>query len=280
MVSNKFKQICMVFVPLLVGLLLQAAVHLIDVIIVFLRMAASKSATPAGSTVSSLMNAEMAQPMNIAYTNLALHLLFLLVFGLWYRYIFIKEETLPTLIKSNLKKLGILIPIALIIAGCAAQYMTDAVLTLLRPMLPGIFAAYDKVLESLIGVSSAWPSVLAAFLVAPFAEEFFFRGVILGYAKRLLPKTPAVLLTALLFGCYHGNLIQGVYATVFGILLGFLAVRFESLIPGILFHICVNGSLLFLPDPARFDTPFVILTGAVAALVLAGGIFFVFRKEK
>lgn len=51
---------------------------------------------------------------------------------------------------------------------------------------------------------------------------------------------------ALLFGIYHLNLIQGIYAFVIGLALGYLCQRYHSVIPGMLAHLVFNGmSALF-----------------------------------
>ena len=50
--------------------------------------------------------------------------------------------------------------------------------------------------------------MIATFVIAPFGEELFFRGVIMGYAKRYMPPAFAILFQGVLFGLYHGNIVQ------------------------------------------------------------------------
>ena len=48
------------------------------------------------------------------------------------------------------------------------------------------------------------------------------------------------LLQAVLFGIFHQNLIQGVYAALLGFLLGYLAWRYDSLLVPIFMHFLYN----------------------------------------
>lgn len=63
---------------------------------------------------------------------------------------------------------------------------------------------------------------------APIAEELLFRGVLL---RGLLPygKKSAIIVTSLLFGLFHGNLMQAPYAFVVGLVFGYVAVEYNIL---------------------------------------------------
>jgi hypothetical protein len=62
--------------------------------------------------------------------------------------------------------------------------------------------------------------------VGPCVEEAVFRGAVL---RQLLPhgQNFAIVFSALLFGCYHLNLEQGIYAFILGLVLGYTASRFS-----------------------------------------------------
>lgn len=63
-------------------------------------------------------------------------------------------------------------------------------------------------------------------LAAPIVEEIIFRGLVLrgleGYGKRF-----AVLASAVLFGLFHGNVVQSPYAFAVGLVLGYTAVEYN-----------------------------------------------------
>lgn len=63
-------------------------------------------------------------------------------------------------------------------------------------------------------------------LAAPVVEEILFRGVIL---RGLMPygKRFAVVMSALFFGLFHGNIVQSPYAFAVGLVLGYTAVEYS-----------------------------------------------------
>ena len=63
--------------------------------------------------------------------------------------------------------------------------------------------------------------VIYTCLIAPFMEEFIFRGVLLKKARRFGDRT-AVVFCAVMFGLMHGNLNQCLYAVVIGLILGYV----------------------------------------------------------
>ncbi|TWU60673.1 ABC-2 family transporter protein [Rubripirellula tenax] len=90
--------------------------------------------------------------------------------------------------------------------------------------------------------SAPWLTVvfLMAFVPAV-CEELAFRGFIFGGLVRERHHLRAVMISALMFGISHGVLQQSIAATVMGLLLGFIALRTGSVLPGILIHFTNNA---------------------------------------
>jgi membrane protease YdiL (CAAX protease family) len=86
-------------------------------------------------------------------------------------------------------------------------------------------------------------NAVVAATVVPFAEELFFRG--LG-VRALLPLggTAAILVTAAAFGLGHGILVALPILIPFGLALGWVRLRSDSVWPGIVAHGLYNGSAL------------------------------------
>ena len=106
--------------------------------------------------------------------------------------------------------------------------------------------SYSQVLENL-GMDS--PTVLSlayTVLVAPVTEELIFRGLTLRILEGAFPFWAANILQALYFGIIHGNLVQGGYAFLAGMVLGYLVKRNGTLAAGILCHFGVNLSGVLL----------------------------------
>ena len=82
-------------------------------------------------------------------------------------------------------------------------------------------------------------------VVAPVVEELTYRGLGFTLLERY-GQWLAIVATAILFGASHG-LIEGLAVlTVFGIGIGWLRSRTESVYPGMLFHAGFNGLALVL----------------------------------
>lgn len=120
--------------------------------------------------------------------------------------------------------------------------------------------SYSEFMEELTepSVMSNYQIVLAVFttaLIPAFFEELLFRGLVL---TNLLPygRTTAILGSALLFGLMHQNAGQLLYATVAGLVLGYLYVKTRSIFGCILLHFVNNfssvlQSVLYLRLPAQ-----------------------------
>lgn len=85
-----------------------------------------------------------------------------------------------------------------------------------------------------------WARMLCYEVVAPVSEELLFRQVIYKRLRQISPIWPAVIISAVLFGLYHGNLVQGIYAFIMGILLALVYEWTGSLFAPIVFHMVAN----------------------------------------
>lgn len=82
-------------------------------------------------------------------------------------------------------------------------------------------------------------SVIMTVILGPIAEELMYRGVILRGLSQVSGRF-AIIMSAVMFGCMHGNLTQAFCAFVFGLVLGYAAVKTGSLILPIACHIMAN----------------------------------------
>lgn len=115
-------------------------------------------------------------------------------------------------------------------------------------------------------------------IAAPLAEEYLMRALVLGRLRKFVPVTAAVVIQAVLFGIIHMNVLQGTYAALVGLLLGFLYVKYNSLAPCIALHIAMNSLSVLIPDQLGLDwNP--LLLGLCSLVLVAGGIFFVTRRK-
>ena len=268
------------FTPFLVAVLAQYILNFLDVAILFIRNMRSDAPVSRSATIGKLLQMDYDQPMNQAYLVLAQHIVFLICFGIWYYRIFYRgsivstDETFEDHTKGRMKNIfscvcSIRTPF-LLLAGVAIQIMVDGILSLVSPLFPDTFAAYYDLVSKAVGVNRAVPMMIATFVIAPIGEELFFRGVIMGYAKRYMPPAVAILFQGVLFGLYHGNIVQGIYACILGCLLGFVAYKADTLLASMILHFSINLSVLFIPSVWFEDTLrcSIITAGALVLTVL------------
>lgn len=93
--------------------------------------------------------------------------------------------------------------------------------------------------------SNIWVNFFIMVICAPIAEELIFRKLLIDRTVKYGEAT-AVVFSGLMFGLFHGNLNQFVYAFVFGLLLGFIYVKTGNVRYTILLHMLINffGSIL------------------------------------
>ena len=110
-------------------------------------------------------------------------------------------------------------------------------------------------------------------IISPFAEEAVFRGMIYNRMKRCFSYLIAIVVSSLLFGCYHGNLVQAVYGTILGILIAYSYEKYESFAAPVLFHAVANVSIFVMTygnKLAQIDRPIRIVMAIISLIGAAG----------
>lgn len=113
--------------------------------------------------------------------------------------------------------------------------------------LPEFSPTYQE-LSKLIYTGNFWLEFVTAGLVVPVLEELVFRGVLF---KRLsyVTKLPlAIIISSVIFGIIHGNLVQFVYATLLGAIMCFVYIRCKNILAPILMHMTANTISVLLSD--------------------------------
>ena len=96
--------------------------------------------------------------------------------------------------------------------------------------------------DTFLGMSHNIWGILSIAIVAPVLEECLFRGAIEGHLLTIWKKPwAAIVVSALIFGLIHMNPAQMLYASIIGVVLGWLRWRTDSIVPGIIGHILNNS---------------------------------------
>lgn len=124
---------------------------------------------------------------------------------------------------------------------------------------------YKKVYEMQYGVQFAAGLILYG-IVSPFAEEAVFRGLIYNRMKRCFNYGIALVVSSLLFGIYHGNVVQAVYGSILGILIAYIYELYKSFAAPVLFHGVANGSIFAMSyrnDLGMMDRKIALIIGTI-----------------
>ena len=207
-------------------------------------------------------------------TIVVTHLLLLVTFSMWYYF----GCGRPSLKKVPFAR--IFCPkyfIAMLLIAVGFNVFTNYGLSLIFPLIPeSIVKNYEAMMEQ-AGFGESILAAISAVLIAPFGEEFIYRGVVFSYTKKAVSGMRnrrrafwiANCVQALLFGVFHLNIIQGAYAFCLGLVLGYLAYRFDSILPAIFGHMIFNGFSTLAIEPISVMIPESTLSYAIVVVISA-----------
>ncbi len=135
-----------------------------------------------------------------------------------------------------------------LLAGLGSQFVIAPLLYLaLRPLIgtPDVSGPARALADSAQG----WGLivfVIMVVIVAPIAEELFFRGLVQGQLAKLIGPIGAIVVSALIFGAIHFQLVQFPALFAFGVVLAYLFHRYDRLGPAIVAHMAFNGATVLV----------------------------------
>jgi len=77
-------------------------------------------------------------------------------------------------------------------------------------------------------------------ILAPVLEELIFRGLIQQRLRAQGKPEMAIILSTVLFSCYHGNMMLMIYAGILGLILAYSFEKYHNLLASILIHAGAN----------------------------------------
>lgn len=187
-----------------------------------------------------------------------------------------KEEL--QIVKTN--NINLIIGVSL---GLSAWLFNAGALSLIQEA--GLFQKYFFDMEQILSPlsqGSIFISLLTVGIIAPFTEEFVFRGVIYKALNKNISIVWTIIIQALFFGVFHGNLIQGTYATLLGLVFGYITYKTKSLWPAIIMHMMNNTIAVLSPFILKnvpSATSILIAFTIIGALGLITSLFFIIKKN-
>ena len=159
------------------------------------------------------------------------------------------------------------------LAGMGACLGLNVLLQLLLPLSDG----WDSTREAIYRTSIAL-QLLVTVVLAPLTEELLFRGLIRAELRTHMKPRAAALMGALLFGMYHGNISQGMYAFFLALCLELVCEWSSSLLPAVCMHaganaasVCFTALMSGMSD--AFSMRFALAAAAAGAILTTAALY-------
>lgn len=178
--------------------------------------------------------------------------------------------------KFSLKKLYIFF---LLYVG--TYILSTTLVDVVSRIFPKIVTDYSQY-ESMLNVDNIFMAIFLIALLPAVAEELLFRGVIFNSFNKRYKVSIAIFISALLFGVYHMNWIQGIFAFFMGLTLAYGYYKTGSIFPSIIIHF-INNAFSVISDKLGildFNMPLVTQICIIfLAIILVGSSLYIFEKE-
>ncbi len=167
----------------------------------------------------------------------------LYILGYPFMYMMIKDIPVTEIPK---KRLGVGGFIASVCIAYALMYLTNITALVLNASIGKITGrGGTNPIVNVMDSMSPVLQVLVVVILAPVFEELTFRKFLLDRISKYGEVT-AMLISGFMFGLFHGNLVQFMYASMLGFFFAFIYMRTGRVIYTMILHAIVNGTSTFL----------------------------------
>ena len=186
--------------------------------------------------VLDVFHIPLQQFMNHSYWGeILIYAVLILVFFTLYKLLWRKEISEPRTATNFKDVLGSLV-VGFGICGISGLWI------MLAEQLPSLQKSVEAMNAGAENIASgnAFGTFMIAVIAAPVVEEILFRGIVLRSIRKFSPVWASILISSVLFGVYHLNIVQAAYATLMGIAAGILYEKKRNLLFPILVHFANN----------------------------------------
>lgn len=153
-------------------------------------------------------------------------------------------ENKNILIECKFKLLSIKEIAMVIFLGLGLDMIIDGILSFIP--VDKWFPSHQEIINSIMGGNNYALTFFTVGILVPIFEEMLMRGLVFNELRKNMNINLAIIIQALIFGIYHGNMLQFIYASILGIFLGLAYVWTKSLWAPIIIHMLFNSSSLVL----------------------------------
>lgn len=142
-------------------------------------------------------------------------------------------------------------------AGACGCITLTVFLSVIMNFMPKAFENYNEIMKNL-EPSGGMLTFIYVLVIGPTSEELIFRGAIFDRTRLAFGFWIGNALQALLFGIYHMNIVQGIYAFFVGMILGMIVYATGSIICSIIAHIIFNSTTYIIQFAFGGDSIFMV----------------------
>lgn len=265
---SKYLYACLPF------LMIMGIVLLVPNIIVFFMMI-YHMALGFGQGTDAALNAYMN---NLNLISVIMYTCALIPAALWYYHAFFKKRKRE--LETGSFGPSSIVPVGFLALG--VSHSMSLLFILLAVFMPHSVDNYNDLMENsgMLTYSVLW--VFSTLILPPVVEELTFRGLTMNlFRKAGASYVLANFLQALLFGIFHMNLVQGIYAFLLGFLMGYLVQKYHTLLASMTFHAFFNLFGTFLMDlEDKYFNNYLSFLAMLIGLLLTGFCLYLISRHK
>ena len=197
----------------------------------------------------------------------------LTIFALWLIFRVRKKKFYQEALLCKVDKKKI---VPIVVLGIASSFFVSCVLGLL-PIPESILKDY---VESSAKITSGAMiiRIFSTVILAPIAEEIIFRGLVLSRLKKAVRPSVAIIISSLLFGLVHGQVLWMIYTFAIGIMFAIVAESLQSVSASILLHMSFNAVSLL--GDISFSNLQMIIVALMSLIIVIGSLYFIIKKNE
>ena len=210
----------------------------------------------------------------VLHLNLLAGMIAIPIFLFWY-----SRDDAKSLFKGYIKKYEMVNPLKysfVAFLGLSTMMAANYFVSLLMQFMPDFMIQSYEDTGEILNNASIGIQVLSTVVIAPIVEELIFRGLVFSKIRRISNVKIAAVLSALLFGIYHGNWIQAPYAFLMGLAAAYVYEKYKNILAPILLHASANlfsALILYYAIGANTESAPDLSNGVTAALLLMLTVF-------
>lgn len=166
--------------------------------------------------------------VNASYITVASAVMAVIFFGRMY----LKERN--SFLKENNKEINTFVMIAF---GVMLSMAAGSILSAMN--IDNIYGSYEKTSSLLLNGNIVY-RLFALGVITPAAEEIIFRGLVFNRVKKQYGSLYGIVVSSVMFGVFHFNLVQGLYAFIIGMAFAYCYELTGDLKVPVYMHMSIN----------------------------------------